>query len=379
MLGSSVLEVAIGVVFVYLLLSLICTALNEGIASVINKRGKNLFEGVKNLLNDPEFTGLAQQVYHHGLVDGLSQNSSNPKVANRLPSYMHSSNFSLALLDILGARGAISTSDPKAAADSEAAVKLKAARDAAVASANDPKNMDLYNRAATTLEQALAIGRTLAAKCSDPLGNLQAGVHALPDGHSKESMLVLIDKTRREVTSIEHQAEAFRRNLEGWYNNSMDRVGGWYKRWTQKVLLLLAFIVVFATNADTLMLVQHLTSDGALRAALVNAAQDAAKLPPPEGGEPDARVNAVLDRAKDLNLPLGWALAVKDPRHIPLERSGWDFTGWLVFKLFGLLVSAFAVSLGAPFWFDLLSKFVNIRAAGTPPPKPVKTEAQSLA
>ena len=74
---------------------------------MINKRGKNLFEGVKNLLNDPEFSGLAQQVYNHGLVDGLSQNGSNPMTANRLPSYMHASNFSLALLDILGARGAL--------------------------------------------------------------------------------------------------------------------------------------------------------------------------------------------------------------------------------------------------------------------------------
>ncbi len=284
MFGSTVLEVAIGVVFIYLLLSLICTALNEGISSLINKRGKNLFEGVKNLLNDPEFTGLAQQVYHHGLVDGLSQNASDPKVPNRLPSYMHSNNFSLALLDILGARGAIASSDPNAPVDSKAAEKLNAARDAAVASAKDPKNLDLFNKAAEALEQALAVGRTLAAKCPDPLGNIQAGVNALPDGHSKESMLVLIDKTRREVTTLEHQAEAFRKNLEGWYNNSMDRVGGWYKRWTQKVLLVLGFVVVFATNADTLMLVQHLTSDGALRAALVNAAQDAAKLPPPEGG-----------------------------------------------------------------------------------------------
>jgi hypothetical protein len=61
---------------------------------------------------------------------------------------------------------------------------------------------------------------------------------------------------------------------------------------------------------------------------------------------------------------------VNDPRHILLERSGWDFSGWLLFKIFGLLISAFAVSLGAPFWFDLLSKFVNIRGAGVPPAKP---------
>src|SRR5678815_5352134 len=140
MLGSSVLEVAIGVVFVYLLLSLICTALNEGISSMINKRGKNLFEGVKNLLNDPEFSGLAQQVYNHGLVDGLSQNGSDPKVKTRLPSYMHSSNFSLALLDILGARGALAGSRTKMPVDSGAAEKVKFAHEAAEASSKQPGN-----------------------------------------------------------------------------------------------------------------------------------------------------------------------------------------------------------------------------------------------
>ncbi|HEU4854829.1 MAG TPA: hypothetical protein VFS89_06010, partial [Nitrosospira sp.] len=58
--GSNILEVGIAVIFVYLLLSIVCTAFNEGIASLIDKRGKNLVEGIKNLLNDPKFTGLAQ-------------------------------------------------------------------------------------------------------------------------------------------------------------------------------------------------------------------------------------------------------------------------------------------------------------------------------
>ena len=109
MFGSSILEAAIALIFVYLLLSLMCTALNEGIASLIQKRGKNLFEGIKNLLNDPTFTGLAQQVYNHGLIGGISQNAANPRKPTRLPSYMSSENFSLALLDILGTRGIIST------------------------------------------------------------------------------------------------------------------------------------------------------------------------------------------------------------------------------------------------------------------------------
>src|SRR5690242_20886250 len=86
MFGSGVLELAIGLVFVYLLLSLVCTAINEFIASAINKRGTNLFEGVKNLLNDPRFTGLAQHVYSHGLIDGMSKNASDSKKPNRKPS-----------------------------------------------------------------------------------------------------------------------------------------------------------------------------------------------------------------------------------------------------------------------------------------------------
>ena len=120
MFGSSILEAAIAVIFVYLLLSLMCTALNEGIASLIQQRGKNLFEGIKNLLNDPTFTGLAQQVYNHGLIGGISQNAANPGKQTRLPSYISSENFSLALLDILGTRGIISAEygDLLAAAES---------------------------------------------------------------------------------------------------------------------------------------------------------------------------------------------------------------------------------------------------------------------
>ena len=90
MFGSSILEAAIAVLFVYLLLSLMCTALNEGIASLIQKRGKNLFEGIKNLLNVPTFTGLAQQVYNHGLIGGISQHAAEPGKKTRLPSYVSS-------------------------------------------------------------------------------------------------------------------------------------------------------------------------------------------------------------------------------------------------------------------------------------------------
>jgi hypothetical protein len=477
MFGSSILEAAIAVLFVYLLLSLMCTALNEGIASLIQKRGKNLFEGIKNLLNDPTFTGLAQQVYNHGLIGGISQHAAEPGKKTRLPSYVSSENFSLALLDILGTRGIISSEygdllanaesaddayeealraakatpgDPRLAAAVESAKaaqertvaalqaiadKAKAAQDqaaqaasanpgdaelslralearnasekilatmglldarrAAIASSKNPKELRLLLLAGSTLRYALAMGRAFAAQYPDPLGNIEQALKRLPDGHTRETLLVLVDKTRREVVEVEHQAEAFRRNLENWFNDAMNRVGGWYKRWTQRVLLILATLLVLIANADTVMLVQQLSANSALRASLVAAAEDAVRtLPRPSGAEPassasepgtnpgetkrdETTIQYVLQKTQSLQLPVGWSLDPKDPRYFRSPEFSLDFADWAFYKIFGLLVSILAVSMGAPFWFDTLSKFVNLRSAGTPPGETSKSAPQS--
>jgi hypothetical protein len=448
MFGSSVLEVAIGLIFIYLLLSLACTALNEALASVLNKRGAYLFEGVKNLLNDPAFTGLAQQIYNHGLVDSLSREATSPRLGNRLPSYLSSATFSLALLDVLSARGAIGAahggllsaaeraddafeaaraaakSNPQRAGDlaraaaardearaaleaaavqatsavqattsaagqaisaagqaardagvqpqgpgalqpalqandsartAAAALKILDARRAAIACAKDPRNADLVRAAANSLEVALAAGRTIADTVPHPLASLQQAVEQLPDGHTKESLLVLIAKTRRETTAVDRQVVAFQKNVEAWFNDAMSHVSGWYKRWTQMVIGALALVVVCGANADTIQIVQRLSRDGPLRAALVAAADSAARSAPDQD---DARAKAVLEQADNLMLPLGWNRASAAAARTPLG---------LLAKVAGLIASVLAVSLGAPFWFDTLNKVINVRGAGIPP------------
>jgi hypothetical protein len=420
MFGSSILELAIGIVFVYLFISLICSAINEGIASVVNKRGSNLFEGVKNLLNDPTFTGLAQQLYSHGLVDGISQGASDPKKPNRLPSYMSSNVFSLALLDLLRSKGlaqswsemvamrkkeldeaeARLTASPtdetlqKLVADAKAAVAnadaalAKAEQTAtALANADDAakvvKNQrDLPNLVAASkkLREALAQGRALAAEYPDPLGNLQRAVSQLPEGHTKESLLVMIDKTRLEapvvpevINSAQIQAEHLKHNIEQWFNDAMDRCGGWYKRWTQKVLLGVAIVVVLGANVDTLMLAKRFMRDNALRASIVTAAE---KNIQDNAANPTNDTNArqqLLKEAGELDLPIGWIADASDPyktNQIPHGKMGWFM------KILGLLISIFAISLGAPFWFDILSKIVNLRGAGTPPGETKKSAPQ---
>ena len=64
-------------------------------------------------------------------------------------------------------------------------------------------------------------------------------------------------------------------NLESWFNDGMDRFAGWYKRWTRQVSFAVAIVVVIFANADTLMLANRLARDGALRAAIVTAADSA--------------------------------------------------------------------------------------------------------
>jgi hypothetical protein len=419
MFGSNALEIAIGLVFVYLLLSLLCTVINEGIANFLEMRGKNLLEGVKNLLNDPEFTSLAQHVYNHGLIGGIMQGATDFSQKNRLPSYIAPTNFALALMDILGSNGAgpvvveqrqkeLEEAQTKSEAAPTDGVLNKAVTDAKNAleeaknSAADvqskyalageaAKKVQSLNdfgkikEASETLEAALAAGRALSSAYPHPLGSLQKGIEALPPGYTKQSLLVLLDKTKREMALVseeirtgENAVEKMRVNLERWFNDGMDRFAGWYKRWTRQVSFAVAIVVVIFANADTLMLANRLAREGALRAAIVAAADSATqKITAADNAsqklalDPNKIQTArqeLLDESEKLNLPLGWidpkVNGKEDPfafERIPNTPGGW------VWKVLGLLVSALAVSLGAPFWFDTLSSFMNVRGAGKVP------------
>lgn len=409
MFGSNALEVATGIIFIYLLLSLICTVINEGIAAALEQRGKNLLEGIKNLLNDPKFTSLAQYVYNHGLIDGVMQGVTDFTKTNRLPSYIAPTNFALALMDILGSQGSgqvvveqtqkeLEAAQKKSAAnpsdealktavsDAEAVLarvresaedlqkKYVSAREAAE-KVKKLKDFGKIKEASETFQTALAAGHALAAEYPDPLGSIQKGIEALSPGHTKQSLLVLLDKTKREVALVskeiqigEHAVEKLRGNLESWFNDGMDRFTGWYKRWTRQISFAVAVVIVGLANADTMMLANRLARDGALRAAIVAAADGATqKMAGDFSKVQDAR-QQLLDESEKLNLPLGWidpkVNGIEDPfefERIPNSAGGWAL------KVFGLLISALAVSLGAPFWFDTLSKFMNVRGAGKVP------------
>lgn len=92
MLGSTIVEVGIGLMFVYFLLSVICTTVNDYIARIFDWRAKGLHEGIRNLLGDDQ---LMAKVWNHSLVQGMTGR------AGAQPAYIPANTFALALFDAL--------------------------------------------------------------------------------------------------------------------------------------------------------------------------------------------------------------------------------------------------------------------------------------
>jgi transcriptional regulator GlxA family with amidase domain len=142
----------------------------------------------------------------------------------------------------------------------------------------------------------------------------------------------------------------------------MGRVSGFYKRKVQLAVLAYAILITAALNLDSVAFATRLWTDDLVRSAAVAAAER-------QQQEQDPSATRLLEEVKELNLPLGWSAA--DPLRVP--PSG--LAGWLL-KLLGLAVTVLALSLGAPFWFDLLSRVARLRSTGPPPPQASAPEAR---
>lgn len=172
---------------------------------------------------------------------------------------------------------------------------------------------------------------------STGLASVQSAVQTLPDSGTKRSLLTILADAQQDRA-------AARTGVEDWYNAAMDRVTGVYKRQIQLVTLALSLFVALGLGVDTIAIAQSLWQEPAVRAALSSAGQAAAS----------SGVEDPLATITQFDLPLGWSV-------LPDTVNGW------LLKVVGLTLTTFAVSLGAPFWFDLLKKIGNARSAGPNP------------
>jgi hypothetical protein len=313
--GSTMLEVAMGLVLVYLLLSLICTALQESLEAWLKIRASQLEKGLRVLLQDPDGTQLLQNLYNHPLMNGLFSGDydpvkvrSNVTMMTSLPSYMPAASFAVALMDTI-VRGPVKVGPGEKPPPPAGEITIDSLRAAVTNSA--------------TLNASM-----------------------------QRVMLLMLDSAQGDLAKVQA-------NIETWFNSGMDRVSGWYKRQTQWVLIVLGIFIAVALNVDSLKVTSELYRNDTLRAVVVAQAESIAK----NKEVPAANVDAQTKALKELKLPIGW----QDYERAPVSsKSVRELLHIVRSSLLGWLITAFAISFGAPFWFDLLSKIVSIRSSVKP-------------
>lgn len=301
-LGSPVLDVAFGLSFVFFLLSVVSSALGEGVAWVTKQRSKMLEKGLVGMLGDDD---VAEKIFDHPLVQ----------------------------TDVI----------PKAAGDRGDAARAKKRRRPSYLS---PRNF------------ALALTQTLKEVETGADGVVHYGAGAVKQ--IDDSFAKLDPNLRHQLEPLWHEADKdldqFRARAEKWFDDQMDRVSGWYKRWSQVVTIVIALVVAVGLNASALRVTERLYNDQAVRSAVVAGAEGTAR----QGGEPETTgraAEAAVSNLETLKLPIFWAA----------DNLPWN--SWQTFGecLLGWLITAVAISLGAPFWFDALGKISKLRTSGAKP------------
>jgi hypothetical protein len=173
-----------------------------------------------------------------------------------------------------------------------------------------------------------------------------------------KSLEVLAERAQERVRNVEEDINQLRREIELWFDRSMDRATGVYKRNAKGVAIIIGFLVAAAANADTFHIVSRLSKDSTLPTAITQRASQ-------------ANIDEVNQALLEIPIPLGRdAINLSQQDEESKDWKNWKIGSWSfrsVKRYLGWLLSGIAISMGASFWFDLLNRVVNVRNAGKPP------------
>jgi hypothetical protein len=462
MFGSETIEIALGLVFFYLLLSLLVTTINEIIASALELRGSSLELVIKQMLGNI----YKNKFYSHPSIkqtSGKRMFSKFRKREERRPSYMQASNFAQIVVEIIAQeleterqKGIRSQNRLHEHEDENRDQSRSNAKREAQPKDYDFSTMDLSQVKAALKELKEPENDTIDRRQRPPQDNkkvTRAKERTISFGDASGTNLVNLketingmgfdEETKSMLLSLAAKAsgdiEVFKRRVEEWFDATMQRLSGWYTRKLKRITFGVAFGIAILFNADTFFIVQKLSHDSDARKQLVASATQYAKdmepffnkatantgapsesktpnlLPSspvekkvgdslPEEKTPSgdgqlvssetttpikpgdsvvlARIRNLALRADTLinediqyasqTLGLGWS-AYNKPTNPAYCVSKSAFICWSK-RFLGWLLTALAISLGAPFWFDLLKKVISIRAAGANPDEAAKTD-----
>ena len=300
MATSAILNVAIGLVFMFAVLSLIGTAINEFIATRMKLRAATLRTSLEQMLDHPQ---LYADFYNHGLIDGVMKAIGGDHV-----SYISGATFAGALIGAL-----------------------------------DPN------------------------KPIPGFADAKSAIENLPDCNIRDVLLTQLAQANGEIDQL-------RDGISKYFDTAMDRVSGVYQRQIKLIALIVGAVVVCVINADALAVGAALWNDPTLRAEMVESARHLQPSATPASPETLEALSGQIGSfdAQIVALPIGWPDSQWQKNKMSIESlpSGSGLL-WLISKILGLALTMIAISLGAPFWFDTLSQFMNLRGSG---PKPARAD-----
>ena len=488
-MNNVILDVVIGIIFIFLLYSLLATSIQEAIATGFSIRARMLRSGIINgMLSNtstdtrwqsiakgitcflkniwiilvrkpqPKKTGLGQLFYDHPLIKnyGSSRVFSNP-------SYLPTANFSTVLIDVLLSdfdlkitaiatlkSGQDLSQIPVIQADLvkvSDAIKIKellsfygsiyADRPSQISTAEDTDHG--ADKGGHGTDTGVGYGADNGNRTGTDNGFVGlSSAHLIVNKLISTGTLLNIEKDTWQILNLHFRTslnnmETFAAKLQTWFDDSMDRVAGWYKRQVQVILFIIGLTLAILFNLDIIQISGKLSTDKDARDQLVRMAVNQA-----ESYRDDPRVKSkassdttkkatasadsifrhyqqhieeakttVLNSVTPANklLALGWGdygksndsakilsryynhSAICNQRLGPEKHACQIHNGLQLDSVFaahatsfklsyigssllnaskfaGILLTAFAISLGAPFWFDLLNKFMNLRASG---------------
>lgn len=340
---SVLIDIAIGLIVVFVVFSIIVSGINEWFAQALARRGHYLRLGMQRLISDD---AVYRRVLNHPLIGALYRDATSH---GKPPSYVEPNNFALAIADVLTSRAATDASG----IDKTPRLTFDALRSAITAP-------------------------------------------AFADSSIRSALLPIIDRAQGDL-------EAALKGIEAWFSSGMDRVTGWYKARSQKMIFIIGLLLAALANVDTLEIYATLSRSPSLRAQFVKVGEEVVKT----GRIGEVDINALKDRAPTTEewqsmrpvietlrdskerLPIGYscmAVSLQLPAIIDqagstsADTSPWtackqeflvaaktrSLAAWFL-KLIGWALTALAGTLGAAYWFGTLTKVINLRGSGTRP------------
>ncbi len=367
--NSAIIDLAIGLAFVFGVMAALSSAVTELISRFLGLRGAYLLTGLRELVDDGSVaTDLSEAKTAYQAVQKKVRGDPAPA----------SPSATSALLGgpILGSQGMAGQASNRTLTLAQAG---KPGRLPAMTSPdNKRRSMWRQRRSLPAYVSAKSFAEAVIdlvvpdTAGQTAMADIRANLAALPDSMSplKLSLQALAKGAGDDV-------DQFRTAVERWYDDHMDRVSGWYKRHVAVITLVVGALLVVLFNVNALAIGRTLYTQSTVSTAVSAVA---AKTPGCRAGEAPqdclAQVQGQLSAAVTAGLPFGWGTVRDctepnagcnwlDQRGLLSRHGGsaWQF----VLVLIGFLIMVISILPGAQFWFGLLSKIGALRSAG---PKP---------